>query len=120
MYPLPQFLQKIPKKKHRAPKLDLTFIRKHCNEEIPVFYALRQQQSTQHGFPIKTVKVDLDHNTKEVVDTNFKEEMCSCQHFLPDSEFEKLRDKVFHYAIGNVNATIVVDEKLDQFFISKV
>ena len=38
----------------------------------------------------------------------------SCQHFLVDSELERARHKVFNYAVGTLNDTIV-NEKLVHF-----
>ena len=42
-------------------------------------------------------------------------EVRSCQHFLADSELERMRHKVFNYDVETLNETIV-NEKLDHFF----
>jgi len=74
-----------------------------------------QHKNTKHGFPIRKTNVNSDKIINEVDDTNLKEELPSCYHFLVDSKLEKARHKVFHYAVENLNET-VVNEKLDQFF----
>ena len=45
---------------------------------------------------------------------NFKEELCSCQHFLVDSELERAKHKVSNYATQNFNAANV-EEQLGHF-----
>ena len=59
--------------------------------------------------------VDPDDIINEVGDTNLKEELRSCQHSLVDCELERVRHKVFNYAIVNLNSKLLV-EKLDHFF----
>ena len=51
----------------------------------------------------------------DVEEHKLREELRSCQHFLVDSELERARHKVFTYAVGTLNETIV-NEKLDHFF----
>ena len=51
----------------------------------------------------------------ENVDARFKVEMRSRQHFLVDTELERVRRKVFNYALMNLNAKIV-DQNVDHFF----
>ena len=106
-------------KKYIAQKAVVTSKRKYCFREFLGFYALRQYKKTQHGFPIKIAKVDLDEIIKEVDVPNLKEELRSCQHFLVYSELERTRHNVINYAVENLNETIVND-KSDHFFnISK-
>ena len=104
-------------KKHSAPKPDITFKCNLCYQEFPGFYALRQHRNTQHTMQIgsRTRDVDVEHIVGDVEDHSLREELCSCQHFLVDSELERARHKVFNYAVESLNETIV-NEKLDHFF----
>ena len=56
--------------KHRTPKPDVTLKFTLCYQEFPGFYALKQHKNNQHGFPIKTAKVDRDDIINEVDDTD--------------------------------------------------
>ena len=102
--------------KHSALKPDISLKCKLCYAEFPGFDALRQHRNTQHGTQIGsgTRDVDVEHIVGDVEDHSFREELRSCQHFLVDSELERARHKVFNYAVGTLNETIV-NEKLDQF-----
>ena len=51
----------------------------------------------------------------DVEDHRLREELRSCQHSLVASELERVRRKVFNYAVETLNETIV-NEKLDHFF----
>ena len=104
-------------KKQSAPKPDVTFKCKHCYQEFPGFYALRQDRNTQHGTQMGsgTGDVDVEHIVGDVDDHSLKVELRSCQHFLVDSELESARHKVFNNAVETLNET-VVNEKLDHFF----
>ena len=84
-------------------------------QEFLGFHALRQLKNTKSGFPNQTALVELDDIFNEVDDASLKEELRSCQFILVDSDFERVRHKVFNYAIENLNAT-AVDEKLDHLF----
>ena len=97
-------------KKTQRPKSVVTFKCKLCYQEFPGFYALRQHKITKHGFPIETTIVDPDDIINEVDDRSLKEELRSCQHFLLDSELERVRHKVFNYA-----RETIVNAKLDHF-----
>ena len=44
-----------------------------------------------------------------------RQKLRSCQHFLTDSELERVRHKIFIYAVETLNETIV-NEKLVHFF----
>ena len=63
----------------------------------------------------ETRDADVEHIVGDVEDHSLREEFCSCQHFLVDSELERARHKVFNHAVETLNETIV-DEKLDDFF----
>ena len=104
-------------KKHSAPKFDATLKCKLCYQEFPGFYALRQHRNTEHRMQIGsgTRNVDVENIVGDVEDHRLREELCSCQNFLVDSEFERARHKVFNYAKENLNAK-TVDEILDRFF----
>ena len=104
-------------KKHSAPKPDITFKCKLCYQEFPGFYALRQHRNTRHGLQIgsRSRDVDVELIVADVEDHSLREELCSCQHFLVESELERVRHKVFNYAVETLNETIM-NEKLDHFF----
>ena len=104
-------------KKSNAPKPDVTFKSKLWYQEFLGFYALRQHRNTQHGMKIGSGArdVDVEHIYGDVEDNRLREELRSCQHFLMDSELERVRHKVFNYAVETLNETIVND-KLDHFF----
>ena len=58
--------------------------------------------------------VDVKHIVGDVEDHRLREYLRSCQHFLVDSELERVRHKVFNYAVEALSET-VVNEKLDHF-----
>ena len=103
--------------KHSAPKPDVAFKCKLCYQDFPGFYALRQHRNTQHGKENGSAlrDVDVEHVEGVVEDHKLREKFCSCQHFLMDSELEKVRHKLFNCAIENLNAEIV-DEGLNHIF----
>ena len=59
--------------------------------------------------------MDVEHIEGDVEDDRLREELRSRQHFLVDSELERLRHKVFNYAVEALNEPIV-NKKLDHFF----
>ena len=91
---------------------------KHCYHKFSDVYALRQHKNTQHSFPIKTARVQLEDILTENDDSNLEEELRSRQHILVFSEIKPIKHKIFNYALKKQDATIV-DEKLDPFFNSK-
>ena len=46
-----------------------------------------------------------------------KKELRSCQHFVRDFDFERVKHNVFNCAVENVNESLV-NEKLDHFFFN--
>ena len=80
-------------------------------------YALHQHRNTQYGMQIgsRTRNVDVEHIVEDVEDHRLREEVRSCQDFLVESELERVRHKVFNYAVETLTETIVND-KLDHFF----
>ena len=96
-------------KKQSVPKLDVTFKCKLCCQEFPGFYALRQRRNTQRGMQIGsgTRDVDVEHIVGDVEDDRLREELSSCEHFLVDSQLERVRHKVFYYAVETPKETIV-------------
>ena len=62
-----------------------------------------------------TRDVDVEHILGVVEDRRFREELCSCQHLLVDSELERERHKLFNYAVETLQETIV-NKKIDPFF----
>ena len=102
-------------KKQNASKPAVSFNCKLCYQEFPRFYALRQHKSTQHGFSIKTANLDPEDIMNEEDDTNLKEEVRSCQHFLVISELEGVGHKVSNYVVENFYTSKRV-KKLDHFF----
>ena len=103
-------------KKPSTPKLEFVLKCKLCYQEFPGFYALRQHRNTQLGMHIGSGRrdADVEHIVGDVQDRRLREEMHSCQHFLVDSELERARQKIFKYAVENLNKTIV-NEKIDHF-----
>ena len=65
----------------------------------------------------RTRCVDVEHIVRDVEDERLREELRSCQHFFVVSEIGRARHKVFEYAVGALNQTIV-NKKLDHFFNS--
>ena len=63
----------------------------------------------------RTRDVDVEHIPGDVEDHRLREELCSCQHFLVDSELEGARHKLFKCTVETLNGKIV-NEKLDHFF----
>ena len=57
----------------------------------------------------------VEHIVGDVEDHSLREELRCCPHFLVDSELERVRHKVFNYALKTINETIV-NEKLDHVF----
>ena len=84
-----------------------------CKEEFASFYAPRQHKSKMHGFNLK--KADSSPLVNNIDDDSLKEELRACEHFLVESEFERVRHKVFNYAVETLN-TEIVNDKLDKFF----
>ena len=60
-------------------------------------------------------EMDVEQIVGDVENNSLREELCSRQHFLVDSEIERARHKVINYAMENLNAKIV-DKKFDQLF----
>ena len=96
-------------KKHSAPKPDVTFKCKLCNQDFAGFYALRQQRITQHRMQLgsETRDVDVEHIVGDVEEHRLRDGLRSCQHFLVDSELERAKHKVFSYAVETLNETIL-------------
>ena len=63
----------------------------------------------------RTRDVNLEHIVGDVEDHSLREVLRSCQHLLVDSKLQRVRHKVFSYAVETLNQTIV-NKKLDQFF----
>ena len=51
--------------------------------------------------------VDVENIVRDVEDHKLREELRSPQKFLVDSQLEKERHKLFNYAVGTLNETIV-------------
>ena len=58
-----------------------------------------------------TRNVILEHIVGDVEDHSLREELCSCQHFLVDSELERARHKELNYAVETLNETIVNEKR---------
>ena len=86
-----------------------------CYAEFPGFYALRQHKNAQYGKQIGfgASNIDVEDITGDVDDQSLREELQSCRHFLVDSEIQKVRHKVFDFAVNNLTAQ-VIEEKLDR------
>ena len=62
-----------------------------------------------------TRDVDVEHIVGDNEDHRLREKLRSCQHFLVDSEPERVRHKVFNYAVETLNET-TVNRKIDHLF----
>ena len=93
------------------PKPDVIFKFNFCCEDFQDFTI---EVNTQHGFPVRRTNVDPGEIINDVVVTNIKEKLRSCQHLLVHLELARLRYKVFYYSMEQLNA-IKVNEKLDNF-----
>ena len=62
-----------------------------------------------------TRDMDVEHIVGVVEDHRLRDKLCSCQHFLVDSELEREGHKLFNYAVETLQETIVND-KIDHFF----
>ena len=102
-------------KQHSAAGPSITYKCKLCHAEFPGFYALRQQQNTQHGTQIGfgASNTDVEDIVGDVDDQSLREELQSCRHFLVDSEIQKGRHSVFNFAVNNLTAQ-VIEEKMDR------
>ena len=67
-------------RKHRAPKLDVTFNCKLCYQEFSGFDALRQRRNAQHGTQVgsRTRNMDVEHIVGDVDDHRLRKELHSC------------------------------------------
>ena len=103
--------------KHSAQKPGVSFKCKLWYQKFPGLYALGQHRNTQHGFQIVsgTRDVAVEPIVGDVEDHSLREELCSSQLFLVDSELERAIHKVFNYAVETLNETIVND-KLNLFY----
>ena len=81
------------------------------------FYSLRQHK-IQHKDLRRTEQQELTFQTIKINSLNSKnlqDEKQLCKHFFIDSEMEKMRLKVFNYAMETLS-TKNVEEKLDRVF----
>ena len=65
-------------------------------QQFPGFYALRQHRNTQHGMHIGKGKRDVhvEHIVGDVEYPRLRQELCSCQFFMVDSELERARRSI--------------------------
>ena len=101
-------------KKHATPRKKSTQKCKNCLKEFSGFYALRQHKTSKHGLQMKSAKLDVS-NLLEDDDSDLKEELQACQHFLIDSELEKGRHRVFNFTMSTVD-TFLINKKLELAF----
>ena len=78
-------------------------------------FSSTQKHSTRKANGSRTRDVDVEHLVGDVEDRKLREELCSCQHFLVDSELERARHKIFNYVKKTFDERSV-DEKFDFFF----
>ena len=90
-------------KKHNARKPVLTYRCILYYQQLPRFYALRQQKSCEYGLATKTANALPEDIINQKNDLNLEEKLLSCKHFLVDSELERVRHKVFNYTVVNLN-----------------
>ena len=103
-------------KKHSGPKPDITFECKHCFQEFPGFYALRQPRNIQHGMQIGsgTRDVVVEHRVGDIEYHRLREKLRSCQHSW---WIRNLKERDTKYSIAQWKlSTKIVNEKLDLFF----
>ena len=104
-------------KKHSVPRPSITYKCKLCHAEFPGFYALRQQNNTQHGTQIDfgASNIDVEDIVGDVDDQSLREELESCKHFLSDTGMENGRHRVFNFAMSSFDISLLND-KLDYVF----
>ena len=100
---------------HSAPKPVVIVKFKLCYQNFTGFYSLPHNKSTAHGFPQRTTNVEPDDIINDYDDTNFEEELRSCEHFLVDSELGSARRNLFNYTIEHLNGKLLF-EKHDLLF----
>ena len=101
-------------KKHTTPRAKNTHKCKICFKEFSGFYALRQHKTSEHGLQMKSAELDVGNNLEDD-DSDLKEEIQACQHFLVDSELEKGSHRVFNFAMSTFDNSLI-DKKLDLVF----
>ena len=104
-------------KKHSVPRPSTTYKCKFCHAEFTGFYAQRQHKNTQHGTQIGfgANNIDVEDIVGAVDDEGLREELESCKHFLPDTEMENGRHRVFNFAMSSFDVSLLND-KLDYVF----
>ena len=100
--------------KHATPRVKIIHKCKICFQELPIFFALRQHKTNEHGLPIKSAEVDAI-NLLEDDDADVKEDLQACQHFLVDSEFEKGNHRVSNFTMSTFDNSLI-NKKLDLVF----
>ena len=78
------------------------------------FHAFRQHKTNEHGIQMKSAEFDVI-NLLEYDDADLKEELQACQHFLVDSEFEKVKHRVFNFATSTFDISLII-KKMDSLF----
>ena len=83
-------------------------------KEFSGFHALRQHKTSEHGTEMKSAEFDVN-NLCDGDDSDLKEELQACQHFLVDSGLEKGRHRVFNFAMSTFDNSLI-NQKLDLVF----
>ena len=107
-------------KKHAQPSSKQSTVCSSCEQEFPSYYSLQQHRRKEHGAKQRKTSdtvADLNKIVEEEGenDEKLKEELCTCQHFLVDTEMENGRQKVFNFQISKLD-TKIINEKLEEVF----
>ena len=97
--------------KHATPRVKNTHKKKICFKDFSDFHTLRQHKTSDQGIQMNSAEFDVN-NFLEDDDAELKEELQAKQHFLVDSELEKGRHRVFHFAMSTFHNSLI-NKKLD-------
>ena len=100
--------------KHATPRVKNTHKCKVCFQVLPVFFALRQHKTNEHGIQIKSTEFEVN-NLLEDDDADLKEDLQACQYLFVDSEFEKGKHRVSNFTMSTLDNSLI-NRKLDLVF----
>ena len=101
-------------KKHATRRMKNTHKCKNCPKESSGFFPFRQHKTSEYGNQMKSAEFDVC-TFLQYDDSDLKDEMQACQHFLVDPELEKGRHRVFIFAISTFDNSLI-NQKLDLVF----
>ena len=85
-------------KNRSAPKPEVALKCKLYYEEVASSYVFLRTKKHSKGFSYQEGKLYPYHSIQQLDEANLKE-LRSCQLFLVDSKLERMRQRVFHYAM---------------------